>query len=148
MSLLCSAPVRAFRSRAVVMALLTFAVVGCGRGDVSGKVTYKGKNLVWGTVQLEGSDGLVKHGNIQRDGTYSIKSVATGTAKAAVSSINPTSSDFQPIHREGQPPPQVIQARKEIKGWFPIPAKYDRPFNSGLTYEVKRGENTIDIDLE
>jgi hypothetical protein len=129
----------------VAAALLTLAAIGCGgRGDVSGKVTYKGKPLVWGTVQFEGSDGVVKHGNIQPDGTYTVEAVATGNVKAAVSSLNPQSSDFQPIQREGQAP---RKPRPEVKGWFPIPDKYDTPFKSGLTYEIKRGQNTIDIDL-
>jgi hypothetical protein len=145
MSFLCSAPVRSFSFRVVAAALLTSAAIGCGgRGNASGKVTYKGKPLVWGTVQFEGSDGVVKHGNIQPDGTYTVEGVATGTAKAAVSSINPTSSDFQPIQREGQP---ERKPRPVVKGWFPIPDKYDTPFKSGLTYEIKRGQNPIDIDL-
>jgi hypothetical protein len=71
--------------------------------------------------------------------------VATGEAKAAVSSINPKSSDFQVRQAEGGPPPKP---RPEVKGWFPIPEKYDTPFKSGLTFTIKRGENTIDIDLQ
>ena len=146
MSLLCSAPVRSFCFRVVAAALLTSAAVGCGgRGNVSGKVTYQGKPLVWGTVQIEGSDGIVKHGNIKPDGTYTVEEVATGDAKAAVSSINPTSSDFQPIQREGRPP---RPPRPEVKGWFPIPEKYDTPYKSGLTYPIKRGENKFDIELK
>jgi hypothetical protein len=145
MSLPCSAPALSFCSQVAAAALLTLTAVGCGgRGDVSGKVTYKGKTLVFGTVQFEGSDGVVKHGNIEPDGTYTVLDVATGDAKAAVSSLNPKSSDFQPIQREGQAP---RKPRPEVKGWFPIPEKYDTPFKSGLTYTIKRGQNTIDIDL-
>jgi hypothetical protein len=126
--------------------LLTLAATGCGRtGDVSGKVTYKGKPLVWGTVQFEGSDNLVKQGNIEGDGTYCISGVATGEAKVAVSSINPKSSDFQVRQAEGRPPPKP---RPEVKGWFPIPEKYDTPFKSGLTYSIKAGDNKIDIELK
>jgi hypothetical protein len=131
---------------AVAAALLTLAAAGCaGRGDVSGKVTYKGKPLVWGTVQFEGSDKIIKQGNINSDGTYTIRGLAPGEAKAAVSSINPRSSDFQPRQVEGRPPPKP---RPEVKGWFPIPEKYDTPHKSGLVYTIKGGENTIDIELE
>jgi hypothetical protein len=119
---------------------------GCqGRGDVSGKVRYKGKPLVWGTVTFEASDGGLHYSNIDRDGSYAVSGVATGEAKVAVSSVNPRSSDFTPIQREGTKPPPP---RPEITGWFPIPAKYDTPYKSGLVYTVKRGVNTIDIDLE
>ena len=67
-----------------------------------------------------------------------------GEAKAAVSSINPKSSDFQVRQVEGRAPPKP---RPEVKGWFPIPEKYSTTFKSGLTYTIKPGENKIDIDL-
>jgi hypothetical protein len=141
-----------FRCRLAVAAAVLALVAGCGsRGDVSGKVTYQGKPLVWGTVQFEGSDGVLKQGNINSDATYSVQSVATGQAKVAVSSINPNSSDFQPRLaedrqrlEEGRPPPP----RPEVKGWFSIPEKYDTPYNSGLAYPIKSGANTIDIELK
>ena len=146
MSLLPCAPVRSICFRAVAAALLASAAVGCaGRGNVSGKVSYQGKPLVWGTVQFEGSDGVVKHGNIQPDGTYTVEGVATGPAKLAVSSVNPQSSDFQPIQREGMPP---RPPRPEVKGWFRIPNKYETTFNSGLTYTVQRGNNEFDVKLD
>ena len=141
-----SAPARSFVRPTLALALLPLAALGCaGKGDVSGKVTYKGKPLVWGTVQFEGSDHLVQQGNINGDGTYTVRGVATGEAKAAVSSINPKSSDFQVRQAEGGPPPKP---RPEVKGWFPIPEKYDTPFKSGLTYTINRGENKIDIELK
>ena len=146
MSSVNSAPARSLRSLVVVAALLGAAATGCGgHGDVSGKVTYKGKTLVWGTVQFEGSDKMIQQGNINSDGTYSISGVAIGEAKAAVSSINPKSSDFQVRQAEGRPPPKP---RPEVKGWFPIPEKYNTPFKSGLTYSIKAGQNQIDIELK
>jgi hypothetical protein len=129
-----------------VATLLTLAVVGCGgHGDVSGKVTYKGKPLVFGTVQFEGSDKVVKQGNIERDGTYFVSDVAAGEVKAAVNSLNPNSSDFQPLEREGRPP---RKPRPEVKGWFPIPGEYQDLSKPKLTFKVKSGENNIDIDLK
>jgi hypothetical protein len=136
---------RAVCRPAVAAALLAFAA-GCGgRGDVSGKVTYQGKPLVWGTVQFEGSDGMLKQSNINGDGTYSVKGVAAGEAKVAVSSINPNSADFQPRVVEGKAPPPP---RPKVEGWFPIPEKYDTPHKSGLVYTIKSGPNAIDIDLK
>jgi hypothetical protein len=130
---------------ATASALLILFVVGCGgHGDVSGKVTYKGKPLVWGTVQFEGSDHLIKQGNIKSDGTYTIRDVAVGEAKAAVSSINPRSSDFQGRQIEGRPPPKPPP---EVKGWFPIPVEYQDLSKPKLAYPIKSGQNTIDIDL-
>ena len=146
MSFLCTAPVRRLGRPAVAAALLALTAAGCaGQADVSGKVTYKGKALVWGTVQFEGSDNIIRQGNISSDGTYTIRGVALGEAKAAVSSINPRSSDFQVRQVEGRPPPKP---RPAVQGWFPIPEKYDAPYKSGLVYMIKRGGNQIDIELD
>jgi hypothetical protein len=146
MSLKSSAFARSLFRSAAAGALLTVAALGCGgRGDVSGKVTYKGKPLVWGTVQFEGSDKLIRQSNIKSDGTYSIQGVATGEAKVAVSSINPRSSDFQPREVEGRPAPKP---RPKVEGWFPIPEEYQDLSKPKLSYTVKSGQNTIDIELK
>jgi len=131
----------------VGIVLLTFPLtLGCGsHGDVSGKVKYKGKPLVWGTVQFEGSDKMLKQANIKSDGTYSVSNVAVGEAKAAVSSINPKSSDFEPLQREGRPP---RPPRAEVKGWFPIPEDYQDISKAKLSYTIKSGQNAIDIELK
>jgi hypothetical protein len=146
MSALCSTPVRSFLRPGVALALLTLAAVGCGgRGDVSGKVTYNGKPLVFGTVQFEASDKTIKQANIATDGSYAIAGVPVGEAKVAVSSDNPRSSAFQPLQREGMPPPKPLP---EVKGWFPIPPKYRDLSNPKLTYTVTSGQNKYDIDLK
>jgi hypothetical protein len=146
MSSLRSTPLRHLWRWTVATALLSLAALGCsGRGDVSGKVTYQGKTVVFGTVQFEGSDGMMRQANIASDGSYAVSGVATGEAKVAVSSQNPKSSDFVPMQREGGKPPPP---RPDVPGWFPIPEKYDTTFKSGLSYPIKRGENKIGIDLK
>jgi hypothetical protein len=142
----CRAAVRVLVSPFLGVALLALALAGCGgKGDVTGKVSLEGKPLVFGTVQFEGSDGRLRQANIQPDGSYTVSGVTTGEAKVAVSSQNPNSSDFKPLIREGgkAPPP-----RPEVKGWFPIPKKYDAPFTSGLKYPIRSGQNKIDIELK
>ncbi len=140
---LCSARVRCCARPSGVIALLLLVVVGCaGRGDISGKVTYKGKALVWGTVQIEAADKTFKQANIE-DGSYSIPGVPVGEARVAVSSTNPQSSDFQPLHAGPR-----FQPKTPIKGWFPIPSEYQDINKSPLTYTVIRGPNTYDIELK
>jgi hypothetical protein len=142
----CPAPGRiVVRTAAGIVLVLLLGAFGCGRGDVSGRVTYKGKPLVWGTVQMEGSDKILKQGNIKSDGTYAIHGVATGDAGVAVSSLNPKSSDFQPIQREGRPP---RKPRPVVEGWFPIPGEYQDLVKPKLSFTVKSGKNTYDIDLK
>jgi hypothetical protein len=145
MSSLCSAPVRSSFRPPVALALLTLAAVGCGRGDVAGKVTYQGKPLVFGTVQFEASDKTIKQANIEQDGSYSIPGVPIGEAKVAVSSDNPQGGAFQPLAREGMPPPPPPP---KVDGWFAIPPEYQDLSKPKLTYTVKRGQNTYDIDLK
>ena len=146
MSSLCSTPMRSFLRPGVALALLTLAAVGCGaRGDVSGKVTYKGKSLVFGTVQFEASDGTIKQANIETDGSYTIPGVPVGEAKVAVSSDNPKGGNFQPLQREGMPPPKPLP---EVKGWFSIPLEYRDLSKPKLTYTVKSGINRYDIELK
>src|SRR5262249_29351275 len=146
MSSLRSTPVRSFFRPGVAMAFLTLAAVGCGgRGDVAGKVTYKGKPLVFGTVQFEASNKTIMQANIEPDGSYSIRAVPVGEAEVAGSSDNPQSSAFQPLRREAMPPQEPLP---EVVGWFPIPTEYQDLSNPKLAFTVKRGKNTYDIDLK
>src|SRR5690242_8111846 len=69
--------------------LLAVAGCGAGRGTVSGKVTYKGKPVVTGTVSVIGSDGIQYAAQITPQGTYSVPDVPAGPAKFTVSSPNP-----------------------------------------------------------
>jgi hypothetical protein len=127
-----------------VLSVLTLVAVGCaGRGDVSGKVTYKGKALVFGTVQMEAADKTFKQVNIESDGSFAIPGVPVGEARIAVSSANPHSSDFQPLHAGPR-----FQPAKPVTGWFPIPSEYQDINKSPLTYTVNRGLNTYDIELK
>jgi hypothetical protein len=139
----CGAVARRFISPVGVIPLLALVAVGCGRGDVSGTISYKGKALVWGTIQLEAADKTLKQTNLNSDGRYLLEGVPVGEARIAVSSTNPQSSDFQPLHAG-----PAFKPKTPIKGWFPIPGAYFDITKSPLTYTVKRGLNTYDIELK
>lgn len=141
--------------RSVVLAAVLSAV-GCGGGtaDVAGKVTHKGKPVVYGTVVLVGSDGLPKSGTIQPDGTFRVAGVATGTAKVAVSSPPPPGAG-SPAKRprggrdeedERTPAAQPPAAPEVIRNWTALPEKYGDPDKSGLTAEVRAGQ-PVNLDL-
>jgi hypothetical protein len=132
-------------SRAAVgFGLAAALAVGCqGRGDVSGKVTYQGKAVPFGTVLIEASDGTACQGNIEQDGTYTVQGVITGEARVAVNSPNPKGITLIYKDPNKKPPPYP-----DVPGWFSIPSKYETTAGSGLTVTVRSGSNTFDIELK
>ena len=135
-----------WRGAGLGLALAALAGAGCGpgKGDVSGKVTYKGKPLVYGSVQFVGRDGQPKLAEIAKDGTYRAPGVTAGENQIAVNSGNPAQSVM--LDKSGRPkePPPV-----DPKLWFPIPDKYGDTRKSGLTFTVEKNvANTHDIDLQ
>lgn len=127
------------------IALLVLIAVGCQRqGDVTGKVLYKSKPLVFGTVFIEGSDGNAGQGNIAQDGSFTVRGIATGTAKVAVNSPNPKGIALIPP----KDPAKKQEPYPDIAGWFEIPNQFGSVDTSGLTYKIKGGLNEIDIELK
>ena len=118
------------------------ALVGCGpsRGDLSGTVTYKGKSIVMGSVLVVGGDGVPKQGGINPDGTYAVKEIVVGSVKIAVSSPEPQTMVRK---KEGAAPDKVDRA-----GWIQIPDQYSDPQKSNLTFELKSGPNSHNIELK
>src|SRR5205823_5435296 len=80
-----------WRPAVLVAVCACLAAGGCGApvGDVSGKVTYQGKNLEYGNVTFISSNGTAHQADIQPDGSYSLKGVAPGPAKIAVVCVDP-----------------------------------------------------------
>jgi hypothetical protein len=128
-----------------MLALVAAASVGCG-GDgmestVSGRVTLDGKPVGPGTVVFAPAAGEQNPatGTIQVDGTYVLKSnrtagLPTGRYKASVSVF-----DQAPV----APGERSYEQAKLV-----TPQKYADPSTSELEYDVKPGDNTIDIELK
>lgn len=95
-----------------------------GAGSVTGKVTYKGKPLPGGTVTLTGKDGKAVSGAIVEDGSYTVRAVKPGTYTMTVDT-----------------------SAAKGKAFVAIPEKYKEADKSGLTVEVKEGNQNHDIDL-
>ncbi len=139
----------------VLFAVLLLTGCGGGTTDVSGKVSFRGKALVYGTVVLLDAGGTPKAGTIQPDGSFRITGVKIGPAKVAVTSLAPPGSESarkaDPRDRGGDdkpPPPEVAAVSPEVaKAWFPIPDKYGDPAKSELTADVKPGQ-PLDFDLK
>jgi hypothetical protein len=141
-------------SRSVaVFALL--AAVGCGGGigDVSGTVKYKGKPLDGGQIQFQAGNGKIFAADIDKDGKYTVTGVPSGSAKIAVSYIDPKVTEYwKAMSAGGRGNPEGGKAPSLPKGdpdqFNKIPANYADFAGSGLTFDVKKGSNTHDVELK
>ena len=94
--------------------------IAAAGAQVSGKVTLDGKPLPGGEIALYDAAGKTTKGTVNADGSYQVKDVKPGAYKVTVKTDD-----------------------KDVK----IPKKYADPMTSGLTYEVKAGNQTHDIVL-
>jgi hypothetical protein len=130
------------------------ALAGCGGGttDVTGKVTYQNKPVVFGTVQVIGSDGVPKSGPIQPDGTFRVSGVQIGPARVTVSSPRPPGSGkAAPRGRreddDERTPVETPASAEVVAGWFPLPEKYGDPDKTDLKVDIKSGQ-PLDLELK
>jgi hypothetical protein len=130
-----------------VASLTMAAASGCGpsKASITGTVTYSGQPLPSGTITFASEAGAkpVKAAPIT-DGKYTITDFIAGPAKVTILTTPPPSSG-------GRAPPgaPVIAAPTTAAPgkYVPIPAKYNNPEQSGLSYDVKSGANTKDFPL-
>jgi hypothetical protein len=176
----CGSPRRRLPRAAAagLFAALLALAGGCGgaTGDVSGKVLYKGKPVVLGTVTFIGADGKQVQCTIQPDGSYSVAGVAIGEAKVLVDSPNPSAGGqpaaergggARPGRGGGRPgadpnaptaPPGAPKVEREMPSgpavspevaaqWVKIPDAYSSTTDTPLRFTVKKGSNTANIEL-
>jgi hypothetical protein len=123
--------------------LFGLLIIGCGPAapkreyaDVAGKVSYKGVPLKMGTVMFQPSSGPLVAGEIQSDGTYSLK------GEIGENLVMITSSEAVDPAIAGDP--EKLKAAKPPKSH--IPDHYGMSL-SGLKFDVKAGQNKADFDL-
>jgi uncharacterized protein YceK len=136
---------------------LIAALSGCGTGttSISGKVTYQGKKVVYGTVVVVDSTGSSNAGTIKPDGSFTINNVKPGTVKVAVTSQAPPGAKVTKAARVGRDAdddrtPADANATVDpevVKNWFPLPKEFGYPDESKISLTAKAGEPLI-IDLK
>jgi hypothetical protein len=161
------------KTRFACLALLfaAFLAAGCGgaagEGKITGKVTFKAQPLKEGVVRFYAENGAKMYlGGIRADGTYEIDHVPAGPVKIAIDVPQPVVQQKKGYRtmpddpRAGQIPkglpPEATRLQqnmpgkaKKTTGKAPaIPDQYRDPEKSNLTYEVKPGPQTKDIDLK
>jgi hypothetical protein len=132
--------------RAFIALTLAVSVIGCSRSgfesSVSGRVTLDDKPIGPGSIVFASAQeggGNPSNGTIQVGGNYTLKTANTpglhpGKYKVAVSMLD--SPNPPPGVRDFTPPKQLV------------PSKYTDVNSSGLEFEVKPGNNTIDLALK
>jgi hypothetical protein len=130
---------------AVLVCAACLALFGCAKkggletAPVTGKVTYKGKPLPNGTVMFVPGEGPAATGEIAADGTYHLTTYAPndgavlGKHKISITALADM-SNLLPEQRNPLPPSL-------------IPDKFMSHDSSGLTAEVARGNNEVNLDL-
>ncbi len=135
---------------------------GCGErpphevdyGEVSGKVSFKGKPLPGGKVTFVTAKwGYSASANIDENGQYNGK-FPVGDVLIAVDNrmLEPPKKEKGKKQAAKNPPlkaPPDVVAPPPPKGkYVKIPDKYADPSTSGLTFKVEKGTQTHDIKLD
>jgi hypothetical protein len=123
--------------------LISIVMLGCGDGrvklptaPVAGTVTYQGKPLTAGWIAFVHPSGQGAGADIAADGTFKLAAFQ-GKNQVAISCYAPEPSNPDPHAR-----PMVQQAKSLI------PRRYTNYSTSGLTLEVKPGQdNRADFTL-
>jgi hypothetical protein len=167
MTSVCSTKFRLFRLLVIACLFLTVsAVAGCkGKANVVGKVRYNGKELTFGSVSIEGENGIVIVGQIGTDGSYRVEGVNRGKARVSVSAMNEKFGEMMAaLAGQGKAMPKDEEAAKKMAGrsgasgpgqgvnidpqqYSAIPLFYQDFGTSGLTVDVNSSETKYDIEL-
>jgi len=130
-----------------LLGLLVCCVIGCRdsrMATVSGLVTYQGKPLTQGAVQkivFLHPSGPYGGAAIGPDGRYTLKAMI-GPNQISIQCREPDYNLDDPSRAPGN------RAGFTMIGKSLIPAIYADHQHSGLTFEVKAGENTANFDLK
>lgn len=149
-----SAPVR-WACGSFLLICLLVSSEGCGSGkkksikhqEVTGKVTYQGKAVTGGRVVFFNEEGFNGEGVIDESGNYSI-SAPVGNVKIMVDNKMLQSGQREAATKGAGPRPGGEEP-KPIKGkYVQLPQQYSQPDKTDLSYTVKDGAQTHDIDLK
>ena len=135
---------KGFAIRRLFLAIAVFvSAVGCDSSNlviVTGKVTYKDKPVTSGTISFVSADKTSAYGDLQSDGTYTLKTDkpgdgATPGAYRVIVVAMQDQANLLPEARSPLPAPTV-------------PMKYTSLATTDLTANVEKGKkNVIDFNL-
>ncbi|MEX1231190.1 MAG: hypothetical protein WEB58_13170 [Planctomycetaceae bacterium] len=127
--------------------LLILSIFGCGgeegrglpKSPVSGKVTFNGETLPDGTITFIHQSGDISAVSFGADGLYQLD-VAEGKNEILVKSADITGGGTAGADGNRSEGMEIHKSR--------IPERYVMVGQTGLTLDVKPGENKFDVKLE
>jgi hypothetical protein len=144
------------------LGILYLAAIGCSGGPptgvVTGKVTFNGEPVAHGIVTFYGDDGRVDSSQID-DGNYTVHRAPVGPVKITVTGGGLAPGGMGPpgmkmgkemsekLAEKGGAVPEG-KAAARLKDPKQIPRKYGAKETSDLTFTVKKGTQSHDIDLK
>jgi hypothetical protein len=145
---ICGIKAARWIASAIVLAALATAG-GCGgpTTTVTGKVTYRGRPVTYGSVTFLSANKMARFGVIQPDGSYTVENVPPGTVRIGVISRDPAKSRAARRKRQSSPPGNP-PAASAATGWFPLPPQFETAETSGLSFTVTSGRVHYDIELK
>jgi len=143
----------------LALPLFLLLLTGCPKkspvGAMSGKVTYKGKDVTGGQLTIFTKDGGAVPATIEADGTYSVRDLPVGEATVTIDTktLKPANTSAVKFgggeHKMKTGPVPEGYSQTAPKGQYvEIPAKYADQKKSGLTLTVNSGPQTHDFELK
>lgn len=131
-----------------IVSVCLAAGMGCGTSTatVTGKVTMNGTPVTAGAVTFHGEGQFVQSAAIDSGGNYSISNAPIGPVKVTVQSAQPRAARNMPGKTATKHPGEKGGAAAAAS--TSIPAKYGDPNQSGLSFTLKAGSQTIDLPLQ
>ncbi len=147
------------RVAGVTLACIALTLGGCGprinHGEVRGQVTIDGQPVTAGNVLFVSEDGqLTSTAPLNGDGAYVMKEAPIGKVRIAVQTLIYRGAAAPPTVGRGGGANQVgskgmVLPDPSVRGlvYKAIPEKYEKVESSGLSAEVVKGDQKIDISL-
>jgi hypothetical protein len=140
-----SSRIRFVAELSLLLALL-FVLPACrdaSQGTITGKAKLENEPLTSAIVYFVYADGQSRHSLVGLDGSYRIEKVPVGIVKIKIETYSPVPPAI--ANAQG---PNAKNEHKKIPPAVKILAKYNDAEKSGLSFDVKPGEQPHDILLK
>jgi hypothetical protein len=138
-------------TRRVLIPILAALAGGCtDTAELTGTVRHRGEPLRFGTVQVRGTDGLVRTSPISSDGSYAVPGLTPGTVAVGVTCRDPREVEYSRALAAGTRAGSVTKGPRvnPSANYAIVPEVYADLNRSGLGTTLHSGENQYDIDLK